>query len=268
MDMGFRLAVPAVEGPALVVAQLDASSKTTIPARAGRKEAGRMFKTRIALLGALALIVASGVFASQASAAGPYWHVNGTKLTQGTRQLKLQIKGVFIQKANIGGSSLTAECHTSLAEGAAIEGNGSSQGQDKGRLIFSQCKLSVPECKIVDPLTTAQTKSHLVTVKNAQTKYADLFEPAQGTTFLTYTISGCPLLAGKYSVAGSVAAFVPTEIEGQEGLINFPEAPISLVTLEQEEKKVGLRLGAEEYKIAGTYGARLDNGEKFGIFGQ
>ncbi len=232
-----------------------------------------MSKTRVALLSALVLLTASGTFASPGSAFGPYWHVNGAKLAQGTKQLKLQLKGVYIQKTMIAGIPVTTECHGSRAEGAAIEGSGTNQGQDKGRLVFTQCTINLAHCKIAEPITTRQGKSHLVTYKGAQSKYADLFEPQQGEIFSTYFITDvegekCPV-AGEYQVRGTVAAEVlPKESESQEILIAFPETPISVVSDGIQERRVGLSLGPVEFKVAGFYGARLDNGEKFGVFGQ
>ncbi len=233
-----------------------------------------MRKTRVALLGALGLLLVGGISASTALASGPYWHVNGVKLTQGTKQLKLQNKGIYIQNVKIAETNLVTECARGISEGATIEGNGVNAGQGKGRLVFTQCKISTPHsCKIAEPITTRQSKAHLVTFKGAQSKYALLFEPQQGTVFSTYVITKIPgetcIIEGTYTVEGRVAAeLVPKEAESQEGLVYFPSPPISTVFIGQEETKIGLKLFGGEFAISGAFGARLATNERFGVFGQ
>ena len=70
---------------------------------------------RAALLGALALLAIGGLAASTASAAGPVWHVGGTRLAQGAvRQLKLQAKGNFVFRFEntAGTEKVETECFT------------------------------------------------------------------------------------------------------------------------------------------------------------
>jgi len=231
-----------------------------------------MFKARAALLGLLALFIASGIAASTASAAGPYWHVNGSKLGQGVaKQVKLQLKGTAVLKGEVSGAVVVIECKNSISEGATIEGQGNVQGQDKGRLTFTQCTVVKPtNCTVVEPITTVQTKSHLVYLpENKQQKFGELFEPQQGETFVTLKFAGKTCLLPATNVKGTVAAEVlPIEAEGQEGLLNFPETQIEKVVLEQQTRKIGLFLGEKATVFSAAYGARLETGEKWGVFGQ
>jgi hypothetical protein len=232
-----------------------------------------MFKTRAILFGVLALFIATVIMASTASALGPYWHVNGSKLGQGVKkQIKLQNKGaVFFQWTASLSPVVNIECKNSIAEGGAIEGNGNNQGQDKGSFKFSQCKPippSEPTCKVSEPIITKQLKSHLVTYKGMQSKYADLFEPQEGSVFMIMKTTECGLgVSGEREVIGDVAAEVmPTEAEAQEGLLSFPEPAITTVFLEQQEKNIGLT-PPTSFHFKATYGSRLESGERFGVFG-
>jgi hypothetical protein len=230
---------------------------------------------RVALLGVLALFIANGIAASTASASGPYWHVNGTKLGQGAiKQVKLQLKGKALLKATIGASTIEVECKNSISEGATIEGQGSIQGQDKGRLTYTQCTVLKPlGCIVAEPITTNQTKSHLAYSAETQKKYVELFEPQQGNKFVTLKFSPekeCGVIFGAQPVSGTIAAEVsPIEEEGQEGLLLFPTTAIKHVVLEQQEKNnVGLTFAGVATTFSAGYGARLDTGEKWGVFGQ
>jgi hypothetical protein len=240
-----------------------------------------MLKTRVALLGVLALFIASGIATSTASASGPFWHVKGSKLAQGTKQLKLQLKGSATLTSKIAAVEVTITCASSKSEGATIEGSGVQKpGQDKGSLVFSQCKFPKPllGCQTQEVIQVKQTKSRLVTFKGAQTKYADLFEPQQGETFATIILKNngaetCNVKPVQLPVKGSVAAeIVPKEAEVQEMLLNFPETPINTVFVEneqknqQEELSIGLFLGVEEAKFKAAYGSRLETEEPFGVF--
>jgi hypothetical protein len=230
-----------------------------------------MLKIRVALLGVLVLLISSGIAASAASAAGPFWHVNGTKFTKGSKQNTLQNKMAVVLTSEVGTVPVVIACTTSESEGATIEGNGSNQGQDKGRLKFTGCKVEIANCTVVEPITTSLTKSHLVTFKGgSQTKYADLLEPSEGTVFATVKIikstEACPV-ATVLEVKGSIAAEIyPKEHETKEGLLNFPSIRIGPVFLEGVEKTPGLFVGTKEAKFLATYGSKLVTGETFGVF--
>jgi len=202
---------------------------------------------------------------------GPFWHVNGSQLKQGTRQIKLQAKGPTVLRGTaLGGLvKVVIECKNSISEGASIEGRGSFQGQDKGRLIFTQCKFVEPaKCKIEEPIKTSQTKSYLAYNPNSkQQKFVDVFEPQQGTVFTVLKfLEKCEgLLAAE--VTGSVAAeIIPIENEVQEGLLNFPEPAITTIIHEQVPKEIGLSFAGEPATFKAVYGARLQTNEPWGVF--
>ncbi|HEY7830208.1 MAG TPA: hypothetical protein VIC06_06545 [Solirubrobacteraceae bacterium] len=231
-----------------------------------------MFKTKAALLGALGLMMVIGVAVSSAQALGPYWHVNGAKLTQGEKQVKVQPKGNLVFKGKIVALPFTMECAYSSGDNGAIEGNGNSQGQGKGEANLSECKsTSISKCAVEESVFTNQFKTHLVTFSGGQSKYAILLEPQQGTTLATITlINGSEkcVAAGEFPVTGSVAAEItPKEIETGEGQLNFPSTPITTVSLEGVERKISLTLGGAAASFNGIYGARLDGGETAGVFG-
>jgi hypothetical protein len=238
-----------------------------------------MFKTRVALLGVLALFIASGIAASTASAEqnqGPYWRVAGSRLGQGmAKQVKLQAKSVTVLKGKvIAGVAAVIECHRSESEGATIEGQGNFQGQDKGRVFFEQCKTvftpASPECAVEEPIRTNQIKSYLAyNPNNNQQKFIDVFEPQQGNVFVKIKFVGklCPV--NEASVAGAVAGeLIPIEKEGQEGLLNFPETPITTIEHEHQRRTIGLKFALEPAVFSGAYGARLETNELWGVFGQ
>ncbi len=202
---------------------------------------------------------------------GPYWRVGGARLSSGTKQINLQVKGTSSLKSKVVGVAATVECGFATSEGAALEGNGPAQGQDKGALKFSECKVLTPTKCAVEPVKTVNTKSHLVTYEGSQSKYADLFEPQQGEVLATVKIiNGTEKCAitGEFPLKGSVAAeIIPKEAETQEGLLNFPATPIEKVFLENKEKPVKLTLGGEPAKLTAAFSAKLATGEPFGVFG-
>lgn len=216
------------------------------------------FLVSVAIMCVVGAIASSAVWAS-----GPYWRVGGTDLTQGSKQDKLQSKGPTVITLKIG-ETFVIECRGNASEGATIEGHGTAQGQGKGRLVFTSCATNVG-CPVVEPLVTVQLKTHLVTFNGAQSKYADLYEPAAGTAFMTIRLlGGCKLTI---PVTGRLAAEVlPKEAEAQEGSLYFPEGTITPVFLEGAQIKPRLQLASEEVKFVAYYGFRLASGEKFGIF--
>ncbi len=259
-------------GTPRVPPQTEASNPTMIPATAGGRVGSNMFKMRVALFGALVLLVTSGLAASTASAAGPFWHVNGSKLPQGkVSQIKLQLKGGAVLTTP--SVSAEVECKGSVSEGATIS-NSPVQGQGKGRVTYTSCKVLKPEkeCKVAEPITTNQLKTYLATSKEAkQKKYVAVFEPTVGDLFvkLDFIGSGCGILIeGEREVTGEVAGeLIPPEQEGQEGMVVYPKTAIKEV--EHEGKKVPIELVAIlfESTFSGVYGARLATNEPYGVFG-
>jgi hypothetical protein len=224
-----------------------------------------MFKMRVALLGVLALFIVSGIAASTASAAGPYWHVNGSRLESGAKQLKLQNKTTAVLA--IPSIGLEIECKSSISEGATIEGNGANQGQDKGRITYTSCKSNAAGCTVGEPITTKPTKSYLA-IAATQTKIVDVFEPTEGTLFVTIKLAGgsC-LLAGSYEVTGgAVAEVVPAGTEAVEGLLSFPKTAITSVKHEGgAATTIELKTKGLASTFSSIYGAKLATGEKYGV---
>ncbi len=224
-------------------------------------------------LGVLACLIASGVMAPAALASGPFWHVNGKKLASGeTKQLKLQNKGPITLKLP---GTLEIVCQRSISEGATIEGSTVTQGQDKGRTIYSSCAVPVPtgeKCKVVgDQIKTNQTKSYLAEAET-QTKIVDVFEPTQGSTFSVFRLENgpggtCPFK--ELGVAGSaVAEMIPSGVEGQEGLMVFPSTAILKVKHEGTAVTLpSLKTVGVVSTFSAVYGVRLATfPEKFGVF--
>ncbi|HEY7829484.1 MAG TPA: hypothetical protein VIC06_02840 [Solirubrobacteraceae bacterium] len=233
-----------------------------------------MFKVRLAILGALALFIVSGISASAASASGPFWHVGGTSLN-GTRQIKLQSKGPLFLKVP---GTLEIRCENSISEGGTIEGNTTTQGQGKGRTLYSSCKVLVPgeeKCLVGDTLTnrgqikTSPIKSYLA--KAGQTGIVEVFEPGQGNIFTQFNlVTGKSACAFKEvgAIGSAVAEVIPARVEGQEGLISFPEKAILKVIHEETEVTLpSLKTVGAVGTFSGVYAARLATfPENFGAF--
>ncbi len=224
-----------------------------------------MFKARLAVLGALALFIVSGIAASTASA-GPFWHVNGSKFETGAKQVKLQTKGSAVLKSP--SVKLEIECKNSISEGATLEGNGSKfQGQGKGRVSYSSCKVISPTgCTVVEPIVTTSLKSYLANAAT-QTGIVEVFEPSTGLTFVTLKLLTCGSLT-EVGVNGNIAAeVIPAGVEGQEGLLVFPATAIGKVKHEGQEKTLKLETVGFPATFTAAYGARLATfPEKFGAF--
>jgi hypothetical protein len=230
-----------------------------------------MLRIRAVSLSVLALVVVSAITASSALA-GPVWHVGGKKLGQETKQIKLQRKGRVVFIASVSGLQLEVVCKNGVTEGATIEG----LNQAKGRFAFTQCEVVKPvNCEVKEPVITNQLKGHLAVDPNSkQAKFVTFWVPQQGTKYVTFVFvgPGCGVILGPQPVSGTVAAeVVPIEKEVQEGLLNFPEKPITEVELgltQGQKTKVGLTFANEPAVLAAAFGSRLDNGESAGVFGQ
>lgn len=199
---------------------------------------------------------------------GPNWRVNGNQLKQGTKQIKLQLKGTAVLKTPL--LSVEIECKNSISEGATIEGQGEAQGQGKGRVSYTQCTVLKPSaCTVAQPITTNQLKSHIA-FASTQTKMVQIFEPTVGVTFVVLKFSGasCPAsVLGERGVIGSIAAeLTPVGKESQEGLVAFPSSAITTVLYEGQERKLKLEVGGFPSTFSAVYGARLATNEPFGVF--
>jgi hypothetical protein len=223
-----------------------------------------MSKMRVALLGAMALLVVSGLAASAASAAGPYWHVGGTRFEKGATGIKLQSKGKVVLA--IPSADFSFECNRSILEKSTINGNGKNQGQDKGQLTFSSCTTTLSGCAVAEPITTKQTKSYLANAAT-QTKIVDVFVPEAGEEFVELKFgSGCGVLAGGQRIKGSmVAEVIPAGLEGKEDILHFPSAAIPTVKHEGVTVETELKIGGLVFTFGAAYGARLESGANYGV---
>jgi hypothetical protein len=242
-----------------------------------------MFKMRIALLGAMTLLVVSGFAASTASALVPSWKVNGQKLGA---QVKKQIKLTAAEsklKGEVAGFPTTIACTSVVVENGYIEGSktGAGQGGATG-MVFKNCTVTeITNCKVEEPIVTHQIKEHLVTYGEGQGKIGAIFEPSQGTEFVSLKFLSksetekCALNGQVFPVKGSVAG--ETIALGQEqkqeplesviGSLVLPSARIKKVKLEGQEKTVELNIGSNPAATFATkFGAQLVLAEPFGVF--
>ncbi len=236
-----------------------------------------MFKARAALCGALTLLIISGIAASAASAAGPFWHVNGAPLKTGSKAITATA-GVAELKATVLGLSVTIACEAAKAENASIVGNGTGQGQDVAKAItFEKCSVSPKTCALTEgTIKTVEIKSHLVIFTNSlkEERIGDLIEPTAGTEFTTIHLKNngteeCPFATSPFPVKGKVAAEVkPEGTELTVGELAFPTVPITKVKLEGNEVTVGLEIGNSSNKasFSASFATKLLSGEKFGAF--
>jgi hypothetical protein len=247
----------------------------------GQKEIEtQMPRQRIVMLSLMAVFVTSMFTTAVASAEGPFWHVNGVKLKQGSVGITGQNKGNLKFVTTLGNATIKITCTTSSTEGT-IDGQGETrQGQDKGKVTFSGCTVvgepPFPEgCKVKEPITTNQLKSHLAnaTVQGVE-QIVDLFEPTgpqqevkKVFVILVFELCGA-ILNGPHEVTGNVAAqLVPQRIEAQEGLLSFPETPITTIKHEgQEVTGVGLKFAGNVAKFSGSYTQKLQNNLPYGVF--
>jgi hypothetical protein len=200
---------------------------------------------------------------------GPFWHVNGSKL-ESTRQVKLQSKGPIFVKT---GATLEIFCRNSISEGATIEG-GAAQGQAKGRLNFSSCKVPVPateKCVVAGgQIKTNPLKSYMATAAT-QTGVVAVFEPGQGSVLTAFFLENgpggtCPFKEIGYS-GSIVAEILPTGAEQQESLLLFPTTAILKVKHEGKEVTLpGLKTVGIVSTFSAAYGSRLATGERWGAF--
>jgi hypothetical protein len=221
-------------------------------------------------MGAMALLVLSGFAASTASAAGPGWKVNGSTLKVGQKSPIKLTAGATELKGKAVGVEVVINCGSSTVQNAYIEGNGTGAGQDGAKaIVYEKCTVKNAGCKVAEPITTSQIKSHLV--RYEEKKIGNLIEPTQGELFVEVKIESktgekCSI-ANTYPIKGATVAEVkPEGVEAVVGELSFPTAAITKVKLEGTERTVGLKLGTEAAAFSGKYEAQLESGLKYGAF--
>jgi hypothetical protein len=243
-----------------------------------------MLRERTVALGLVAVFVASMFTVASASAAGPFWHRNGSKLVQGSVGGTGQSKGNLSLSTKIGTTPITFTCTSSTSVGT-IDGQGPIlQGQGKGKVKYTGCTTNVSNCGISETLaekpasqkiTTGQLKSHLATATvQGVDQIVALFEPSPTEqtaekVFVKFAIvkeSVACLLEGLYTVKGSVVAqLAPQEAESQEGSLFLPDIPITTITHEGQTVHPGLFLGTNDAILRGYYTQRTQTGT-VGVF--
>jgi hypothetical protein len=232
-----------------------------------------MFKIRGALMGALALLVLSGIATSAAAAAGPYWHLGGHRLEKFSWPAVISAAEAEL-KAKVLDLPFTIHCASATVEGAEIVGNGTDQGLDTASSIaFEKCTIATPEgCAVPQPIKTVAVKSRLITYDSG--KIGDLFEPAKGTEFVSIEFENakgakCVLNGVKFPVKGSIAAETkPEETEAKTGELAFPATPIKQVKEEGgSATTVGLEVSeGNPANFSGKFEVEMALGERFGVF--
>ncbi len=220
-----------------------------------------------------------------ASAEGPFWHVGGAPLGQASKGIKLLNKGPLALTSELVAKPNNIEfkitCGYSTSNGT-IDGQGTTkQGQGKGTVTYEQCKVEDKAelaCKVIEPIKTNQLKVHLAHATiGAKEQMVELFEPSpsqqtEEKIFATIVIastsgSSCTGLAGSFKIHGSVVGQItPQEEEVVEGGLSFPATPILSVKHEGQTVATGLFAGTAAATFTGSYGAKLQSGEKFGVF--
>jgi hypothetical protein len=232
-----------------------------------------MYKMRVVLWAAIALVLVSGIAASAASAAGPYWHLNTHRLEKFSWPALISA-GPTELTAKVLSIPITIKCASATVEGAEIVGNGTNQGLDVASSIaFEKCTIATPKgCVVAQPIKTVAVKSSLVTYDSG--KIGDLYEPTKGTEFVTIKIGDesktntCSLKA-EYPVKGSIAATVsPEGSEAKVGELGFPTTAIKQVKTEGgAPTTVGLEIGEKNpANFSGKFEVEMALGERFGAF--
>ena len=195
------------------------------------------FKVRAALLGLLALLLASSFASAAAYAeAGPFWHHRavgekgvGAKIEEKSPEAFQGEGGEQRLKGKIGSTPVEGVATSVQVKGIAY--NNALQGQVKLKMTLHEPRLVKPELKgcvtTIGENNTISTLGHLVwkwngTAKQLEEKsqaaqkpdgIATPIEIAEGATelpkgtFTTITLKGvaCGVLLGKYPMEGSVA---------------------------------------------------------------
>jgi hypothetical protein len=236
----------------------------------GKGSVRSMFKMRVALLGVLALVITSGIMTSAASAS-PSWKVNGTKLGAQVKKPVKIIAGVTELKGKVVLEASTIICGKAVVENAYIEGNGAGAGQSGTTgITFSKCENKGPtNCVINEPITTKQLKSHLVTYGEGQEKIGEIFEPSQGTEFVSISFKNGEKTCstpGPFPVKGKVASEIkPEGKEVKIGELAFPSPFIKTVKLEGQTVEPKLSIGENpSATFSGKFEAELVSEEVFG----
>jgi hypothetical protein len=195
-----------------------------------------MSRTRLILLGLLAVAVVVGVVASSSGAeppppsgcksvGTPSYCIEGVGLVSASENAE-GTSGSAILKASIAGTTAEIKCASGKSTGTIEGGAAGTVGKSKTKITFETCKLLAPEhCKLTSAEETKIKTSELAgELELTGGKILDKLEPKSGAAFATISIEGESSLCGiaevgipkGFNVTGSQLCEVDSSITGAE----------------------------------------------------
>jgi hypothetical protein len=157
-------------------------------------------KTRFGILGIVMLAVCAIGFmaASSAFAAVGHWYIGGTKIAEGSANMKF-IEGtgtVTAQlKVTLSGTAVNITCKKADTTATVENPTGGGAGlTSNGTITFTECTVDAEEvtgCVVKNEGGTNGTITLTGLKGSLPTTTTEQFEPTTGTTFVTLVISGC-----------------------------------------------------------------------------
>jgi hypothetical protein len=160
-----------------------------------------MSRTRLILLGLLALVAVGVVATATATAtgscmkvkAGPAYCVEGAPLENASAEVE-GTNGASVLKATISTVSSEVKCEKGKLAGTIEGGAAGTVGKSTATMTFEGCKLITPtNCKLTAAAATAiettELKGELV-VSGSAKRIEDKFEPKEGAAFAAIGIEG------------------------------------------------------------------------------
>jgi hypothetical protein len=157
-------------------------------------------KKQFGILGVAMLAVCAIGFmaASSAFAAGGHWAIGGTKIAEGSTNMKF-IEGTATTtsqlKVTLSGTAVNITCKKADATGTVENPTGGGPGLiTNGTITFTECTVDAEEvtgCVVKNEGGTNGTIAVTGLKGSAPTTGTVQFEPTTGTTFVTLVISGC-----------------------------------------------------------------------------
>jgi hypothetical protein len=163
-----------------------------------------MFRTRLILLGLLAVVVAAGVVASTSGAEPqvgtcktvaekPAYCIGGLPLENASEEVE-GTSGISILKATVSSTAAEVECQKSKSSGFIEGGAAGAVGKSKTTITFEVCKLLTPtNCKLTSAEETKIKTTELLgvlTLTGAGKRIEDKLEPESGAGFAGISIEG------------------------------------------------------------------------------
>jgi hypothetical protein len=161
-----------------------------------------MSRTRLILLGLLAVAVVVGVVASSSGAeppppsgcksvGTPSYCIEGVGLVSASENAE-GTSGSAILKASIAGTTAEIKCASGKSTGTIEGGAAGTVGKSKTKITFETCKLLAPEhCKLTSAEETKIKTSELMgELEVTGGKILDKLEPKTGAAFAAISIEG------------------------------------------------------------------------------